>query len=155
MSEKIKKKFIEKHKPLTRKEVVQRIKERKEMKSKLTQDAAVLEKNLIAFNKILDPLVDPENDKVLCWIRRPTQDEWEEMLPAELLEYRGKSTEEIPAEIWNRYKDLQFEMMEKLIEKPKHKAAWWKSHSNLVFQQLFNLHLTSVFELLGVSAENF
>jgi len=147
--------LLARHKKLTKKDVEAHVKASKERKDKLTQDAAILEQNLVKFNLITDPLVDPETDTVLCWIRRPTQEEWEEMVPADLLEYRGKAMEEIPEDIWSEHKDFQFAMMAKLITNPKHDKDWWKAHSNLVFQQLFNLHLSAVLELLGISAENF
>lgn len=153
MSEK-EKRFLEKHKPLTSEEVKRKFKEVREIKSRLTQDAAVLEKNLNEFNNILDPLVDPETDVVLCWIRRPTTDELESLIPAELLEYRGRPNE-VPAELMQKHKDFQFTMMATLIEKPKRDANWWKKHANLVFQRLFEIHLQSVMEVLGIMAENF
>lgn len=147
--------LIRKHKPLTKDEIERRFKENEAMKKDLTLDATELERNLTNFNKITDPIVDPTNGKPLCWVRRPSQQEWEEMLPDELLEFRSKPQEEIPEELWKKYRDLQFTMMEKLIDKPQHDAKWWKENSNLVFQQLFQVHLNSLFELLGISAENF
>jgi hypothetical protein len=146
--------LIRKHKPLTKEEVERKFKENDEMKKKLSTDSTILERNLVNFNKITDPIVDPVSGEPLCWVRRPTQIEWEEMLPDELLEYRNKP-EEIPEEVWKKCSDLQFTMMEKLIDKPQHDSKWWKEHSNLVFQQLFQMHLNSLFELLGFSAENF
>jgi hypothetical protein len=149
-----KEEFIRKHKPLTKKEIEEKFKLQEEAKKSMTTDAVVLEKNLMDFNKISDPLIDPATGKVLCWIRRPTQQEWEEMLPTELLEYKNK-LEEIPTDIWTKYKDLQFEMMAKLIVNPEHTAQEWKERSNLVFQQLFQIHLAGILELLGITAENF
>lgn len=148
------KELLKKHKPLTPSQVKKKFKEMKQIKSKMTQDAAVLEKNLMQFNKTVDPLVDPESDKVLCWIRRPTTDELETLIPAELLEYRGRP-EEVPPEVMQKYKDFQFDMMANLIEKPKKDAAWWKKNANLIFQRLFEMHLRGVMEDLGIMAENF
>lgn len=150
----VKKDFIKKHKPLTKEAVRRKMKEMAEVKKEMTTEAAVLEKNLLEFNRIVDPLIDPETEKVLCWIRRPTQAEWEEMVPAELLEYRNKP-EEVPLEVLNKYKDFTFEMMAKLITTPKHDAEWWKAHANLVFQQLFQIHLSGILDELGIAAENF
>ena len=126
----------------------------RKVKKEMTTDAAVLEQNLLEFNRITDPLIDPETEKVLCWIRRPTMEELEKFIPAELLEYRN-TPEEIPKSTMEKYKDFQFEMMANLIENPKKSADWWKKNSNLVFQQLFQLHLRSVMEDLGITAENF
>ena len=63
--------------------------------------------------------------------------------------------DKIPVEVSKKYQDFQFEMMANLITKPKHDVKFWKEHSNLVFQQLFQLHLSGILEDLGISAENF
>jgi len=146
--------FIKKHRPLTKKEIEEAIKKQAEIKKRLTRDAQVLEQNLKKFNQILDPLIDPETGNVLCWVRRPTQQEWEEMIPIELLEY-ANTGETPPPEIIQKYRDHQFEMMAKLIEIPKHDAKWWKANANLVFQALFQAHLTGILRQLGIDVENF
>ena len=148
------KKILEKHKPLSKAELKKKFGEMKQIKSKLTQDAAILEKNLMSFNKTLDPLCDPESGNVLCWVRRPTAKELEEMIPEELLKYRG-SPEKVPLELMQKHKDFQFKMMEILIEKPKKNTAWWQENANLVFQRLFELHLEAVMSDLGIMTENF
>ena len=89
-----------------------------EAKQKLTTSAADLEANLRHFHEILDPICDPINGDALCWIRRPSQTEWEAMVPVELLAY--KSDDEVPPEVMEKYKDNSFHMMEKLIAKPQH-----------------------------------
>ena len=147
--------FIHKHKSLTKKEVEARIKERARIKKGLTTDAAILERNLAKFNEIVDPLMDPETEQILCWIRRPTQSEWEEIVPTELLEYRGEEFEDIPQKVLDKFTDQQFNMMESLIVNPKHDAKWWKIHANLVFQRLFSLHLSGILEELGIETGNF
>jgi len=154
MSEKKNAEIIKRHKPLTKKEVTEKFQEMKQIKKRLTQDATILEKNLENFNKIVDPLIDPESDKPLCWIRRPTTDELESLIPAELLEYRGRP-DEVPPDVMKKHKDFQFKMMANLIDNPKKSVEWWKKHANLVFQQLFQLHLKGVMEDLGIMAENF
>jgi len=152
--ERKKKELIRKHKPMTKKDVVKRFKEQKEIKDKMTTDATILEQNLKTFNKITDPLIDPESGKVLCWIRRPTNEELETLVPAELLEYRG-NPDAVPKEIMKKYEDFQFKMMAKLIDVPKRDAKFWKKTANQVFQMLFQIHLRGVMEDLGISAENF
>lgn len=148
------KEIIKRHKPLTKADVKNKFKEMKQIKSQMSQDAAILEKNLMEFNRTLDPLIDPESEKELCWVRRPTTDELESLIPAELLEYRGRP-DEVPTEVMQKHKDFQFKMMANLIEKPKRTAEWWKKHANLVFQRLFEMHLQGVMEDLGIMAENF
>lgn len=146
--------MLKKHKPLTKSEIEQKFQDMKKIKDELTQDASVLEKNLMDFNKTLDPLTDPESKKVLCWIRRPTTKELEDMIPEELLKYRGKP-EDVPLEVMKKNQNFQFEMMAKLIEKPKKDAEWWKSSANLVFQRLFEMHLETIMSDLGIMTENF
>jgi len=139
---------------MTKADLEKKVEQTKELRKNLTTDAAELEQNLMKFNETLDPLVDPDTKKPLCWIIRPTQSQWEEMMPSELLEYRN-TPDDIPPEILKKYQDQQFEMMAKLIKKPEHDSAWWKAHANLVFQELFQLHLRGVMEDLGLTAENF
>jgi len=154
MGEEKNKELIRKYKPLTKAEIVQRFKAMKEMRKDMTTDAATLEKNLVAFNDTVDPLVDPETGKCLCWVRRPTTKELEDLIPSELMEYRN-TPDKVPAKIMKKYENFQFKMMAKLIEKPKKSAEWWKEHANLVFQHLFQVHLNSVMQDLGITAENF
>jgi hypothetical protein len=146
--------FIRKYKSLTPKEIEQKFKEKESAKKEMTTNAAELEQEIDNFNKIVDPLENPVTGKVMCWIRRPTQDEWENMIPAEIAQYRNKP-EEMPPELSQKYNNMTFELMSQIIETPKHDSKWWKSHSNLVFIQLFNLHLQKVFEELGLSTTNF
>jgi hypothetical protein len=146
--------FIKKHKPLTRKDMEEKFKEMAKSKEQYSQDVAELENNLKDFNAITDPLVDPATNKPLCWVRRPSQAEWETMIPKELFEYRNQP-ESIPPDVINKYNDMTFDLMSKVIVKPTHDAAWWKQNSNTVFIRLFQMHLQMVFNELGMNAENF
>lgn len=152
--EKKRESFIGKHKPLTSEEVGKRFKEMEDSKRNLEQDALTIEKNLDNFNKIIDPIKNPANGEILCWVRRPTQDEWEEMIPEEMWK-TGVNPESLTMEMQKKSNDMVYEFMAKIIEKPKHDAKWWKGHANLVFIQLFQLHLNDVFRELGLTAENF
>jgi hypothetical protein len=124
-----------------------------EAKNKLTQSSAELEENLRHFHEILDPICDPISGNALCWMRRPSQIEWEAMVPTELLAY--KNDEDIPLELQEKYKDNSFNMMEKLIVKPQHDAQWWKENTDIVFQSLFSAHLLDVYRKLGLMTANF
>jgi hypothetical protein len=147
--------LIQKHKPLNKKELLENFQEQKKIRQSFTTDAVELEKNLMNFNKIIDPMINPdEPDNALCWIRRPTTAQLEKMLPAELMAYKNDPNA-IPVDIMKKNENFQFEMMAELIELPKHNAQWWKENSNLVFQSLFQKHLTGVLEDLGINAENF
>lgn len=137
----------------TPEQVAEEIVKMEEAKSKLSTSAADLEANLKHFHDILDPICDPINGNTLCWMRRPSQTEWEKMVPTELLRY--KSDEEVPFEIMEKYKDNSFNMMEKLIANPQHDAQWWKDNTDIVFQSLFSAHLLDVYRKLGIMTGNF
>jgi chromosome segregation ATPase len=144
--------FVKKH-AKSPEEVKEELRRMEEAKKQYTQDINELEANLRQFNETLDPIIDPTSGKPLCWLRRPSQTEWESMIPAELLKY--KDLTEIPPEVMKKYSDHQFDIMALLIEKPKHDAKWWKENSNLIFQELFQIHLTEVYRKLGLMVENF
>ena len=148
------KQLIEKHKPMTKADIVQNFKEQAELKKGMTTNAAELEANLKKFNQIADPLINPETGEVMAWIRRPSTAEYEEMIPEALLEYRNDPNN-VPPEIMKKHENFLFDMMANLISNPKKDASFWKENTNLVFQTLFNKHLTGVLEDLGISAENF
>lgn len=147
-------KFIKKHQSLTPEKLKEEYRLKEEAKKQYSTDAVELEKELDNFKKIVEPLLNPVTDKAMCWIRRPTQAEWEGMLPPELIQYRN-NPETIPPELGQKYSDMTFELMAIVIEKPKHDAKWWKAHSNLDFIQLFNAHLSSIFEKLSKDTANF
>lgn len=154
MSKKSPEDLLRRHKTMTKAEVEEAFKRQEKAKTKYELDAAKLEKNLDKFNEILDPIVNPATDEALCWVRRPTQTELEEMIPSELMKYKN-NPEEVPLEAITENEDMLFDMMAKLIGIPKHDAKWWKSHSNLVFQRLFQMHIQQVLRDLGVMVGNF
>lgn len=146
--------LVKNFKPLSPEELRATIKAQEEAKKQYSIDTMELEKELESFNSVSDPLVNPTTGKAMCWIRRPSQSEWEAMVPQEALPYVGHP-ESMPPEIAKKNNDLLFEMMEKIIVNPKHDAAYWKSHSNLQFIQLFNMQLNNTFKELGISTTNF
>jgi hypothetical protein len=122
-------------------------------KQKMTQNSEDLDKNLRHFHELIDPILDPNTGEPLCWVRRPSQAEWEEMAPAELMQY--KDAEDVPKDVMEKYKYHQFMMMEKLIAKPQHKADWWRENTDLVFQEMFQIYLLDVYRKLGIMVGNF
>jgi hypothetical protein len=144
--------LIKKH-SRTPEQIAEEMKKLEAAKQGMTQNVTELEANLREFNEILDPIVNPNTGKPMCWIRRPSQTEWETMIPAELMKYRDDK--DVPPEISKKYSDHQFEMMAKLIAKPQHDAQYWKDNSNILFQELFQIHLTEVYRKLGIMVENF
>lgn len=146
--------LIKKFKPLTPEDVRAKIKEKEEAKKQYSVDSATLERELEEFNNTIDPLVNPVTDKVMCWVRRPTQTEWESMIPANSSVY-NKNPEEMTPEETQKSNDALFDLMANVISNPKHDAKYWKDHSTLMFIQLFNMHLNGVFKELGVQTTNF
>jgi len=144
--------IIKKHSK-TAEEIQNEMRTMEAAKKGMTQNVAELEANLREFNDILDPMLDPNTGKPMCWIRRPSQSEWESMIPAELMQY--KDITQVPPELAKKYADHQFDMMTKLIAIPAHDAKYWKDHSNILFQELFQMHLTEVYRKLGIMVENF
>lgn len=147
-------KILEKHRAKSKEEIEATIKKMEQAKEGLEKNAEALDRELDEFNTIEDPLINPVNKKALCWVRRPTQEEWESIVPAEILKYRDKP-QDMPKKLITENKELTFKFMEALITKPKHTAAEWKKRSNLVFIKLFQLHIENVFRELGIIAENF
>jgi len=148
-----KKKFLEKHPILTNEQVKQKQLEAKMAKAKYSQDMKEIEQNLIGYLEISEPLVDPETDKVLCWMRLPTM-----MLLEDYYKQFGKTTkkyEELSDDEKFDYANRQYVLMSKIISIPEHDAKWWKSHSNLRFLKLFSLKLEQLFDELEVASENF
>jgi len=146
--------LVRKFKPLSSEDLKATIKAQEEAKKQYSIDTMELEKELEAFNKVSDPLVNPATGKAMCWIRRPSQAEWEAMVPQDVVPYMGHP-ESMPPEIAKKNNDLIFTMMEKIIVNPKHDAAYWKSHANLQFIQLFSMHLDNTFKELGIFTTNF
>jgi hypothetical protein len=54
-------KLLRKHRPMSNKDIENKILENKEIKKEFSTDATVLKANLQKFNQITDPLVDPES----------------------------------------------------------------------------------------------
>lgn len=138
----------------TPEEIKAEMKVMEEAKKQYTQDVVKLQANLDKFNNTSDPLIDPATGDVLCWIRRPTQDEWESMIPAELYEF--EEIEDVTKEVLEKIKNRQFDMMANLITNPKGDAEFWKKNGgSLVFQELFQMHIVEVYRKLGIIVGNF
>jgi len=146
--------LLQRHKTMTKEDIEKAFKKQAEAKEKYTVDAQQLEKNLEKFNDILDPIVNPATDEALCWVRRPTQAELEEMIPTDLMKYKN-DPDGVPPEVLAKNEGMLFNMMEKLIKIPEHTAEEWKKLSNLVFQKLFQMHIEQVMQDLGITIGNF
>lgn len=146
--------LLRRHKTLSKEDIKKAFKQQEAAKEKYEIDGSKLEENLDKFNEVLDPIVNPATDEALCWVRRPTQAELEEMIPSELMKYRNDPNG-VPIEVITENEDMLFDMMAKLIKIPAHDTKWWKSHSNLVFQRLFQMHIQQVLHDLGIMVGNF
>jgi len=144
-------KFLEKHKPLNEEEVKKRFAESARAKEKYSHDMSVIEQNLMGFIDDEEPLIDPETDKELCWMRAPTMMELESV--GEI--YKGTDVTNITAEDREKYIQSQYILMAEIITQPKHDAQWWKEHTNIKFLTLFRLKIEQMFNALGVAIENF
>lgn len=146
--------FIRKHQPLTTEKLKQEILTKEEAKKVFSTNAVELEKELDNFNKITEPLVNPITNKAMCWVRRPTLTEYENILPTELLQYKN-DPDKMPQELLEKYNDLTFNLMATVIENPKHDSKWWKAHATMEFIELFNSHLANLFQKLEKDTANF
>uniref|UniRef100_A0A6H1ZPQ7 Uncharacterized protein n=1 Tax=viral metagenome TaxID=1070528 RepID=A0A6H1ZPQ7_9ZZZZ len=146
--------FLKKHKPLKPEDVAEKMKDADKRKKKYTLDAAQVERNLLDYFEILDPIVDPVTDKVLAWMRRASYQEMIDMVPSELREYVG-DMEKAPQELRQKYDSQQFEYMATLIENPKHTTEWWQKHANQHFIMLFQMTIIQMYKDMGIDIENF
>ena len=144
--------FLSKHKPLTAKQITERLEENEKSKQQYSHDMADLEQNLKDFSELTDPIV--VRGKPLCWVKRPAREEFEALVPPELKKYRN-DPKGVPPELANKYEDNVYLMMEKLIVEPKHDSTWWKANSPLIFIPLFQAHLNGIYELVGIDVANF
>lgn len=145
--------ILAKHKPKSPTEILEAIKEREKAKEQMEKDVSVLEANLREFASREDPIVDPSTGKVLCWVRRPSRQELESLVPPEIMEYRD-SGKKVPPEVLKKCDEAFYEMMASLITKPKKDAEFWKNQP-FAFAQIFQLHIQKIYEDLGIDVENF
>ena len=139
----------------TPEQLAEDIKKMELAKQKMTQNAEDLDANLKHFHETIDPILDPNTGNPLCWVRRPSNKEWEEMSPPELTKYRNADPTTLSEDVQEKLKAHQFAMMAKLIAKPQHEANWWKENTDLVFQEMFTIYLFDVYRKLGIMVGNF
>ena len=149
---KTKEEFLAKHPPLTPEEVKKRLKEQKRAKDIYSKDMGEVEKNLLGYFEVLEPIADPETDQILAWMKVPSN-----MLLDEYYQLTGGETDpnKLSEEQIGKIKNKEYQMMVDFIMIPKRDLEWWKKHLNPRFSMLFRLKLESMFEELGVVAENF
>ena len=141
--------FIKKHPVLTNEDIKLKFLEADKAKKDYAIDMNEVEKNLLGLRDIIDPIVDPSTDKILAWMRRPTNEEIE--IYYKWFEEGKKTSDKDKLEQTKR----QYEIMASLITIPKHEWDWWKKNTDSYFVKLFSLRLTLFFEQVGVTTANF
>ena len=149
-----KEEFLKKHPPLTDKQVKEKFRDAKLAKDKYTKEMKEIEKNLMGYIDISEPLVDPETDVVLAWVKLPTMMELEKFY-GQFGETKLEEFENMTREQKLKYANRQYDLMAEMIVNPKHDAEWWKQHSNMRLLKLFSIKLEQIFEEMGVGIENF
>jgi len=113
-----------------------------------------IEKNLMGYIEISEPLIDPETDKILAWVKLPTMMELENFY-GQFGETKPEEYETMNKEEKLKIINRQYELMAEMIVNPKHDAEWWKAHSNMRLLKLFSIKLEQIFGEMGVATENF
>lgn len=140
-------------KPLTEEEIKAQEKKNVDVSKALMVNDSELEAELQLFTTIEDPLINPKTGRPMAIVKRPTMSDIQSLAPPELRRY--KDVNDIPVEVREKYDYLFFEMMAKLITRPKHDADWWKEHATVELVGLFNKHIEKVLAKLGTTATNF
>lgn len=128
-------------------------KEQDKAKKKYESNIQKVEENLLDFLKVEDPII--YNEKVLAWMRRPSNKEIRKMIPKELMEYEDKPATEIPDEILEKYDKKIYSMMAELITKPKWTAEEWTNKTNPWFTRLFWDHITNIIRMTQAEIAGF
>lgn len=137
-------KFLEKHPPIPDEEIPRKMADREAAKDKRTRDIQKIEENLTTFFEKDFPLINPETNKVLCWVKDVQYFKLLEMIPEEMLEDMGSDEDINIVEViikLREYKDHTFKIMEEVITIPDHNWEWWRDNSNQTFLDLFNDYL--------------
>lgn len=147
-----KEEFFKKHPPISEEDVKFKLMEANKRKDQYTKDIEELKNNILGLQKIIEPLIDPETDKILAWMRLPTNEELEEYY----FTYNDKvDLKKISKNDRKKLTNRQYELMANIIEIPKEKWDWWKKNTTPRTTRLFAIKLTSMFESLGVTMANF
>ena len=151
--------FLEKHKPLTREDIEKKQIEARQSKTKYTKDIQEVESNLMNFLNRADPMVNPETEEILCWIKQIPISELTSNTPAELktLILTAKTPEEAE-EIVKKYReehpqedmtDSMYILMEKMITIPRKTAQEWKEVVNPEFSALFEITVAAIYKRMA------
>jgi len=147
-----KEKFLEKHPALSEEEIKDKLREAKKAKASYSRKTEEIEKNLLGYFDIEEPIINPETGEIIAWMKLPNN-----MLLEEYFGLTGGKTspQELTKEEKENIKNKEYELMEQLITIPKKNKEWWKQHLNPMFSRLVRFKLLSFFEEIGGATENF
>ena len=113
-------KLLQKHPALTDEQIKQKFKEADRAKEKYQESITQLEENLFSFRDIKDPIIDPNTDKILAWMKRPTNMQVKEYLS----KFRKKQDiSKMSQEEVDKIENEQYEMIAEFIIEPKHEIG--------------------------------
>jgi hypothetical protein len=141
MSEDATKKFLEKHKPLKPEDIKKSLADAESSRTNYSKNIDEIEANLVGFLQKEDPIVDPGTGKVIGWIRQVPVKELQS-LSREFANSLEGMTEEQAQKALDENPDLaikQYELMARVISKPKHDAKWWSDNTTIDFMKIFEL----------------
>jgi len=138
-------KFLKKHPPLTDEQVKKAFRQADKAKQDYTKNMEEIQRNIMGFHEVLDPIIDPNTNKCLGWMRRPLNIEVEKYYDL----YTDKTINP------EKQRQRQYEIMSDLIVIPNKDAEWWRNNTSPWFAKLFATRLELFFEQLGVAMENF
>lgn len=155
MAEDVKKKFLEKHEPLTEEEVAETSKTATQTQEKYTYDMQKIEANLLGFLERPEPVRDPETNEIILVMRRPYFEELKKMLPPEIAEAVNNPDVKVSQEKLEEYDKQFFGIIKDLVVAPAKDAEWWRTHFNGKLAKLIREELVKMLSDMGIEMENF
>lgn len=129
-------------------------KEQAELREEVALKSKELEQEIEDFSSKTDKLINPETNRPMAVVKRPSKAQFEVFTPPQLLKYR-EHPEKIPPEVAIKYESGMYKLMEELIVAPKHTAKWWRENTGDDFMALFQAHLMKLRENMEKTIESF
>lgn len=150
--EKKKKDFLEKHKPLSKEDIVKGKKDTKKAKEKYAVAMASIEQALTEFMEIKDEI--KWNGKTIMLVRRPTMKELQNLIPKGIGAFIENPTN-FSEEDAKAYDELFYGNLAKLVVIPKLTAKQWEEKANPWLLKLFFEHMEKIAKVIEGEAEGF
>lgn len=147
-----KRKLLEKHRPLTPKDIEKLREGKKKAKEKYAIDSAIVERNLTEYLAVKDPII--WKGKAIAWVRRPTMKELKDLIPKDIGPFLDDPNS-VPEEKVKEYDSVLFGKMEELIVIPKKTAKQWEEIANPWFLRLFFSHIMNIAKVMEMQTEGF